>query len=167
MKPAFPFPSSLSLSLAAVVLNLACGGAYAQVAVKDAWVRATVPAQKSTGAFMQLTAARDLRLIEARSPAAGAVEIHEMRMENNVMKMNAVEGIALPAGKTVNLASGSYHVMMMDLKAQVKEGDTVPLTLVVEDKDKKRQNIEVKAVARALGAPAKGGMHDGHGEHKH
>jgi len=98
---------------------------------------------------------------------AGVVEIHEMRMENNVMKMNAVEGIALPAGKTVNLASGGYHVMMMDLKGQVKEGDTVPLTLVVEDKDKKRQTIEVKAVARALGAPAKSGMADGHGEHKH
>ena len=161
------FTASFTTAFAALALSLACGAAHAQVTVKDPWVRATVPAQKSTGAFMQLTAPQDMRLIEARSPAAGVVEIHEMRMENNVMKMSAVEGIALPAGKTVNLASGSYHVMMMDLKAQVKEGDTVPLTLVVEDKDKKRQNIEVKAVARALGAPAKGGMHDGHAEHKH
>jgi hypothetical protein len=167
MKFASSLTASFTASFAALAFTLACGSVYAQVTVKDPWVRATVPAQKSTGAFMQITAPQDMRLIEARSPVAGVVEIHEMRMENNVMKMNAVEGIALPAGKTVNLASGGYHVMMMDLKAQVKEGDTVPLTLVVEDKDKKRQNIEVKAVARALGAPAKAGMHDGHGEHKH
>ena len=148
----------LSSTFAALVLTLACGSAFSQVTVKDPWVRATVPAQKSTGAFMQLTSTQDLRLVEARSPAAGVVEIHEMRMENNVMKMKAVDAIALPAGKTVNLASGGYHVMMMDLKGQVKEGDTVPITLVVEDAAKKRQTIEIKATARnltaAAGAPA-------------
>ena len=163
----------ISSLLLCLTLALASGAAFSQVTVKDPWVRATVPAQQSTGAFMQLTATQDLRLVEARSPAAGIVEIHEMRMENNVMKMNAVDGIALPAGKTVNLASGGYHVMMMDLKGQVKAGDTVPLTLVVEDKNKKRQTIEVKAVARALGgaAPASGGQMGGmpgmSGEHKH
>jgi copper(I)-binding protein len=160
--------SFLSSSFAALALSVACGSAFAQVTVKDPWVRATVPAQKSTGAFMQLTAAQDLRLVQASSPAAGVVEVHEMRMENNVMKMSAVEGIALPAGKTVNLASGGYHVMLMDLKAQVKEGDTVPITLVVEDKNKKRQNVEVKATVRSLSASAGGmGGHAGHGDHKH
>jgi copper(I)-binding protein len=157
--------SFLSSSLAALALTVACGNAFAQVTVKDPWVRATVPAQKSTGAFMQLTAAQDMRLVQASSPAAGVVELHEMRMENNVMKMSAVDGIALPAGKAVSLASGGYHVMLMDLKAQVKEGDTVPITLVVEDKNKKRQNVEVKATVRSLAASG-GGM-GSHGDHKH
>jgi len=73
--------------------------------------------------------------------------------------------LALPAGKTVDLKPGGYHVMLMDLKGQVKEGDTVPVTLVVEGKDGKRQNIEVKAAARMSAAPA---MKHGDGKmHKH
>lgn len=129
---------------------------YAQVSVRDAWVRATVPQQKATGAFMSINAAQDARLIEAKSPLAGLVEIHEMRMENNVMRMRAVAGLELPAGRAIELKPGGYHVMLMDLKQQVKEGDTVPITLVVEGKDKKRESIEVKASVRALTA----GKHD-------
>ena len=127
----------------------------APVTVKDAWVRATVPAQKATGAFMQLTSAEGTRLVEARSSAAGVVEIHEMAMVDNVMKMRAVAGVDLPPGKTVALESGGYHVMLLDLKKQVKAGDNVPLTLVFEGKDKKRQSVEIKAVARPLNTPAK------------
>lgn len=130
--------------------------AIAQVNVKDAWVRATVPAQKATGAFMQLTAPAGARLVEARSPAAAIVEIHEMAMDNNVMKMRAISGLDLPAGRTVDLKPGGYHVMLIDLKGQLKAGDAVPLTLVFEDKDKKRQSVEVKATARPLAEPAKG-----------
>ena len=127
-----------------------------------AWVRATVPAQKSTGAFMQLTAPAGARLVEARSPAAGVVEIHEMAMVDNVMKMRAISGIDLPAGKTVELKPGGYHVMLIDLKSQVREGQSVPLTLVFEGKDKKRQTLEVKAAARPLNTPAKGGEMKSH-----
>jgi len=140
---------ALLMSLAAV------STANAQVAVKDPWVRATVAAQKSTGAFMQLNAATGVRLVEARSPVAGVVEIHEMTMVDNVMKMRAVAGLDLPAGKAVELKPGGYHVMLMDLKKQIREGDTVPITLVVEGGDKKRSTIEVKAAARPLAsAPA-------------
>ncbi len=128
--------------------------AQAQVTVKDAWVRATVPQQKATGAFMQLTAEKDTRLVEARSPVAGVVEIHEMTMVDNVMKMRAVPGLDLPAGKAVELKPGGYHVMLIDLKGQVKEGDTVPVTLVVQGKDGKRETIEVKAPVRPLNAAA-------------
>jgi copper(I)-binding protein len=134
----------------------------AQVTVKDPWVRATVSAQKATGAFMQITSVQDVRLIEASSPAAGVVEVHEMVMEKDVMKMRAVKGLDLPAGKTVELKPGGYHVMLMDLKQQMKEGDTVPLTLVVEGKDKKRSTIEVKAPVRPLTAVSKP-----EAEHKH
>jgi len=78
------------------------------------------------------------------------VEIHEMSMEGSVMKMRAVPGLDLPAGKTVELKPGGYHVMLMDLKKELKAGDTVPLTLVVEGADKKREIIEVKAPVKAL-----------------
>jgi len=138
-------------SISAVLLSFAViSTASAQVAVKEPWVRATVPAQKATGAFMQINAAKGARLVEARSPVAGLVEIHEMAMVDNVMKMRAIPGLDLPAGKSVDLKPGGYHVMLMELKGQIKEGDSVPITLVVESADKKRSTIEVKAPARPL-----------------
>ena len=128
--------------------TLAC---HAQVSIDKPWVRATVAQQKSTGAFFQLRAASDTRLVEVRSPVAGMVQIHEMAMDGDVMKMRELTtGVELPAGKAVEFKPGGYHVMMMDLKAPIKAGDTVPLTLVFEGKDKKRESIEVKAEARPL-----------------
>lgn len=143
-------------SLLALVLGVAMSSSvYAQVTVKDPWVRGTVAAQKATGAFMQLSSAQDARLVEARSPVANIVEVHEMAMVDNMMKMRALpNGLALPAGQTVELKPGSYHVMLIDLKAPLSEGEVVPITLVVEGKDKKRETIEVKAPVRALAAPA-------------
>lgn len=138
----------------ASLLALSASAALAQVEVKDAWVRATVPQQKITGAFMQLNAKQDARLVEVRSPAAGSAEIHEMSMENNIMKMRAVSGVDLPAGKPVDLKPGGYHIMLINLKQQIKDGDLVPLTLVVEGKDKKRQTIELQVPARPLNAAA-------------
>jgi copper(I)-binding protein len=122
--------------------------AAAQVTVTDAWVRGTVAGQMATGAFMKLQSAKDARLLEAASPVAGVVEIHEMALENNVMRMRAVPALPLPAGRTVELKPGGYHVMLMDLKQQMKEGEVVPVTLVVETAGK-RETIEVKAPVRA------------------
>ena len=140
----------------------------ANVEVKDAWVRATVAQQKTTGAFMQLTAQADTRVVQVSSPIAGVVEIHEMAMDKDVMKMRAVPALPLPAGKAVELKPGGYHVMLMDLKGPVKAGDVVPVTLVLESKDGLRSTLEVKATARPLGnaasaAPAAAA----HGQHKH
>ena len=129
--------------------------AVAQVTVKDPWVRGTVAEQKATGAFMALTAAADSKLVGAASPLAGTVEIHEMAMDQNVMKMRPVAALALPAGRTVELKPGGYHVMLMDLKAPLKAGDAVLLTLTVENAAGKRSNVEVQAQVRAL-APAHG-----------
>jgi copper(I)-binding protein len=137
------------LSAATVTTLLACS-AHAQVTVKDPWVRATVPAAKASGAFMLLQSAQDARLVEVRSPVAGMVELHQMSMDNGVMKMGEVEGIDLPAGKPVALASGGYHVMLMGLKRQMKEGESIPLTLVVQKKDKKLETVEVKALVKPL-----------------
>ncbi len=129
--------------------------ALADVSVAEPWVRATVPAQKATGAFMQLKSDADARLLSVASPVAGVVEIHEMVMDKDVMKMSPVPGLDLPAGQAVELKPGGYHVMLMDLKAQVKEGDQVPLTLVIQNKDGSRQTLEVTAPARPLNAPMK------------
>ena len=71
---------------------------------------------KATGAFMRLTAAQATSLVRAESPAAGVTEVHEMKMDGDVMKMRAVPSLALPAGKAVELKPGGYHVMLMDLK---------------------------------------------------
>ncbi|MGE0348217.1 copper chaperone PCu(A)C [Hydrogenophaga sp.] len=151
-------------------------GAWAQapaahVDVKDAWVRATVAQQKATGAFMQLTARTDTRVVEVSSPIAGVVQIHEMAMDKDVMRMRELStGLPLPAGKPVELKPGGYHVMLMDLKGQVKAGDVVPVTLVLEGKDGQRSTLEVKATARALNAKAPSAAAapaEAHGKHKH
>ena len=132
----------------------AFGTAAAQVQVKDPWVRATVPQQKATGAFMQLNSTQNTRLVEARSPVAGVVELHEMVMEKDVAKMRAVPGINVQAGKGVELKPSGYHVMLMDLKRQLKEGESVPITLVFEGSDKKRETVELQATVRPLTTPA-------------
>ncbi|WP_306477461.1 copper chaperone PCu(A)C [Methyloversatilis sp.] len=144
----------------AALLALTTAPVIADITVKDPWVRATVPQQKATGAFMQITAPKAARLVEARSPVAGVTEIHEMTMDNDIMRMRAVPGIDLPAGKAVELKPGGYHVMLMDLKAPITEGQDVPVTLVIEGADKKRETVVIKATARALGAS--GAM-----DHKH
>ncbi|MBQ0932761.1 copper chaperone PCu(A)C [Ideonella alba] len=148
------------LAAAAFTASLSMSAALAQTAVSDAWVRGTVPAQKATGAFMQLKSAQGGRLLSVASPLAGVVEIHEMKMDGNVMKMAALpKGLELPAGQTVELKPGGYHVMLMDLKQPLKDGDSVPLSLVVEGKDGKRETIELKAPVRPLGAANPAPMH--------
>ena len=156
---------SFIASLLAVSAALLSGHALAQVTVKDAWVRATVAQQKATGAFMQLQSVQDVRLVGARSPVAGVVEVHEMAMVGDVMKMRAIASLPLPAGKTVELRPGGHHVMLMDLKAQVKAGDSVPLTLVFEGADGQRQTLDILVAARGMKAPA--AQPHGHGAHKH
>ena len=132
------------------LLVVAAFGAQAQTTVKDPWVRGTVAGQKATGMFGQVTSTTGGKLVSASSPVAGVVEIHEMAMEGNVMKMRAVSGLALPAGKAVDLKPGGYHVMLMDLKQELKPGDAVPVTLVIEGAGGKRESVELKAPVKAL-----------------
>ena len=136
---------------------------FAQVAVSDAWVRGTVAGQKATGAFMQLKADADVSLVGASSPVAGIVEIHEMKMDAGVMRMSAIPALPLPAGKAVELKPGGYHVMLMALKAPLKEGDTVPVTLTFKDKDGKASTLLVNAPVKALtAAPPAAAAHGKH-----
>ena len=108
--------------------------ATARVTAMQGWVRATVAGQTSTGAFMNLTAPAGLELVGVSSPVAGVAEVHEMKVENNVMKMRAIPSLALPAGKTVALKPGGFHVMLMDLKQPTVAGTTVPVTLLFKDR---------------------------------
>ena len=150
-----PMPRFTSRLVAVVALAVPVAlPAAAQVVVTDAWARAVVPGQKTTGAFMRLTAKTDATLVDVASPAAKIVEIHEMKLDGGVMKMNAVEKLPLPAGKPVDLKPGGYHVMLMDLTQPLKAGDTVPLTLTIVDKAGKAQKLEVRASVKPLTAAA-------------
>ena len=134
-----------------IAAALLAGTAYAQtVDVKDAWVRTSVPGQKATGAFMKLTAKDGAKLVAASSPVAGVTEVHEMKMEGDIMKMKAVAGgLDLPAGKTVELKPGGYHVMLMDLKAALPKDSTIPLTLVFKDAKGVESRLELKVPVAA------------------
>jgi copper(I)-binding protein len=125
----------------------------ANLSVTDAWARATMPGQKVSGAYMQLQSDADARLVSASSPAVPRVEVHEMKMDGDVMRMREVKSIELPKGKTVSLEPGGYHIMLMNLAKPIAAGEVIPLTLVVESGGK-RQTIEVKAEARAPGSGA-------------
>ncbi len=133
--------------------------------VKDAWVRATVPGQKATGAFMTITARDGATLLGASSPAAGVVQVHEMKMDGGVMTMRALEGgLALPAGQAVELKLGGYHVMLMDLKAPLPKDTLVPLTLVVKNSQGVQSRLELKVKVSAVAPDAT--AHD-MSQHKH
>jgi copper(I)-binding protein len=166
-KEPMPNPFAPSFRRAAFALAAATFAlpAAAQVTVADAWVRGTVTGQSATGAFMQLKSPADTALVAAASPVAKIVEIHEMKMDAGVMKMNAIEALSIPAGKAVELKPGGYHVMLMGLASPLKEGDTVPVTLTFKAKDGKTQTVEVKAPVRALTAAAKAPAPDA--AHKH
>ena len=118
----------------AAFAGLACNIVHAQsVEVKDGWVRSTVAGQTGTGAFMKITAKEGARLVGISSPLAGIAEVHEMKMvkeqSQDIMQMRALPELDLPAGKTVELKSGGYHVMLMDLKQPLAQGSKVPVTL--------------------------------------
>lgn len=135
--------------------------AHAEVTVSDAWARDTRPGQKSAGVYMKLKSDQDVKLVGAGSPAARTVEIHEMAMVDNVMKMRAVDALALPPGRVVELKPGGFHVMLIDIGKPLAAGDKVPLTLNVIDKAGKASVISVTAEVRT-GASA-----DDHSKHKH
>jgi len=143
-------------TVASVLLTAAL--AQAQIQVEGAWARASVQGQKATGAFMKLTAKDGAKLVSASSPAAGVTEVHEMKMEGDVMKMRAIPTLDLPAGKAVELKPGGYHVMLMDLKAPLMKDTVVPLTLVFKDAKGAESKVELKVPVSAV-APAAAHKH--------
>lgn len=120
--------------------------AAAEVTISNAWVRGTVPAQTSTGAYMRFKSTEDAKVVAASSPAAKVVEIHEMAMEGTTMTMRPVAALPLPAGKLVEMKAGGYHVMLMGLAKPIGKDDVVPITFTVEGAGGKRTTVEVKAI---------------------
>jgi periplasmic copper chaperone A len=161
----------MKLKTIATVLALTAGFAQAQtVDVKNAWVRSAVPGQSGTGAFMALTSKDGTRLVGASSPVAGVAEVHEMKMEGDIMRMRAVPVLDLPAGQTVQLKPGGYHVMLMGLKQALPNGSTVPLTLTFKDAKGQESKVELTlpvaaSAPGAAAAPASGKPDAMH--HKH
>ncbi len=154
--------------IAAIALGLGAATAFAQgapVAADGAWARATVQGQKSSGAFVKLTAREALQLVGVASPVAGVAEIHEMKMEGDVMRMRAISALNLPAGQAVELKPGGYHVMLMDLRAPLAPNTQIPLTLRFKDAKGAESRLELSV---PVSAQAPGGQAAGHGGgHKH
>jgi len=130
--------------------------------ITQAWSRATPSGAKIAGAYVTIEnrgAAPD-RLIGGSGDIAGRFEIHEMAMDGGVMKMRPLDkGLAIEPGKTVKLAPGGYHLMLFDLKSQLKQGDKVPVTLQFEKAGKVALSLDVEGVGAQ--APT-GGDHSGH-----
>lgn len=152
----------LSRCLLPLLALFVTAGAFAQQArlqVEGAWIRASA-SPTGTGAFMRLTAAEPLTLVGVRSPVAGVAEVHEMKLDGDVMRMRALDTLALPAGKTVELKPGGLHLMLMDLKAPLQGDIRVPVTLVLRDAQgaERRLDLQVPVAARA---PASAGHSGG------
>jgi copper(I)-binding protein len=161
-RPIHSFASFLLACAAALGPVMSLAQPAPAIDVTNAWVRATVPGQGGTGAFMTLMSHAGAKLVGVSTPVAGVAEVHEMKMEGNTMKMRAVPSIELPAHASVELKPGGYHLMLMDLKQPLSHGTSVPVTLQFEDAKGVRSSLDVSLPVRtAAGAPAPAR------EHKH
>ena len=130
--------------------------------VEGAWARSTVPGQQGTGAFMRLNASKPMQLVGVATPVAGTAEVHEMKMEGDVMRMRVVPHLDLPAGQTTELKPGGYHIMLLDLKQPLANGSVVPLTLLFRDASGARSQLEVKVPVATTSPGGAGAPTDGH-----
>lgn len=137
--------SIIGMSDLAIAQNAKVGS----MEIANAYTRATVPGQQVAGGFMKIEnkGAAD-QLISVSSPVSGEVQLHEMAMEGNVMKMRQVKDIPVPAGGAVELKPGGLHLMFMNIKAPLTAGETIPVKL----KFAKAGEVEVKMPVNAMGA---------------
>ena len=142
--------------LALVLSSFLCASvasAQGQPSVEQVWVRASVPGQQATGAFMRITAKEPMQLVGVSTPVAGVAEVHEMKMEGDVMRMRPAGPVDLPVGRAFELKPGGYHIMLQDLKKPLQAGANVPITLVFRNAKGAESRLEVHAPV-ALQAPA-------------
>lgn len=137
-----------------ILLGSAFSTAFAAqaVVVKSAWARATAPGQTTAGVYLEIMSGSDAALVAAASPLAKSAEIHAMRTEGGVMKMRVVPKVELPARKTVKLAPGELHVMLVGIKEPLRERDRIPLELTIEGAGGTRSTVKVDAEVRPLTA---------------
>jgi copper(I)-binding protein len=162
-------------TLTAIAMSLLAVTARAEdvkagdLVISQAWSRATPGGAKTGGGFLTIEnkgSAPD-KLVSASADVADKVEVHEMAMNDGVMKMRPVEGgLTIEPGKTVKLAPGGYHLMMMNLKSPLKQGEKLPITLQFEKAGKVTVSLDVQGVG-AKGPEGAGGMEmNKMGDHK-
>ena len=149
--------SKVLVTMYAAVGMVLCGSAMAQnasvgsIKVENAYTRATAPGQQVAGGFLKIENKGSAdQLVSASSPAAGEVQLHEMAMDGNVMKMRQVKDIPVPANGSVELKPGGLHLMFMNIKAPLAAGETVPVKL----KFAKAGEVEVKMPVNSTAATA-------------
>jgi copper(I)-binding protein len=151
--------SKVLIAICAVVglalsgVTLAQSASAGSIKIENAYTRATVPGQKVAGGFMKIEnkGAAD-QLLSASSSVASEVQLHEMAMDGNVMKMRQIKDIAVPAGGAVELKPGGLHLMFMNIKAPLAAGETVPVKL----KFAKAGEVEVKMPVNTMGSQGAG-----------
>lgn len=142
--------ASIALASAAVI-----AAASPDVSLSHAWARATVPGQPAGAAYLDIRSATAAAVVEIRSDAAGIIEMHTTSHDRDVMRMRRVEQLLLPAGKTVSLGPGGTHVMLMDLRGPLRDGESIVLDLIIESPDGRRRTVRAMVPVRSKG-PAEG-----------
>lgn len=153
--------ASIALLAAAATPLLAQSVTAGKLVIDQPWSRQTAPGQKIGGGFLTIAnkGNADDRLLSATSPVAGEVQLHTMSMDGGVMRMREVkDGIAIPAGKTVALKPGGYHLMFMQLKRPLALGESFPVTLRFQRQGAVKVSFKVKPVGF-------GGSEASHGQH--
>jgi copper(I)-binding protein len=137
---------TLYLGLAILVgILMACSKQAPEINITDNWVRATAEGQDVGAAYMTITSASDKSLVKVESSVTDSVEIHSMSMENGVMKMRMLEQLDLKANTPNKLAPGGFHLMLFDLKKQLKAGETVSFTLHFKNQAGKESLVKVSS----------------------
>lgn len=134
------------------------------IEISGAWTRATAPGQDQAGVDLSITSKQPATLVGVSSLACKAVELHSMTSKDGMMRMREVKTIELPAGKRVNLSESGYHLMLNGLKAPLKEGEIVPLTLSIKVANHGVVKVEAKAEVKSLTATKAESHQD---EHQH
>ncbi|MDE2361281.1 MAG: copper chaperone PCu(A)C [Hyphomicrobiales bacterium] len=154
-----------ALAMAAALSLVSAAAFAADITVDHPWSRAT-PAGAQVGAgyvTIKNTGGAPDKLLSVASDVAGKTEIHEMSMDNGVMKMRPVAGVEIPAGKSVELKPGGYHIMFQQLKQPLKVGETIKGSLTFE----RAGQVPVEFKVEAMGAGSGGGMSGGMSGMKH
>jgi copper(I)-binding protein len=136
------------------------------ITVQNAWVRPTVGEQDATGAYLTITSQEPIALVGVATPAAEIAEVHEMKMDGDIMRMRMAERIEMKAGEPLELKPGGYHVMLMALTSPIEAGQEIELSLQFEKADGSKVEMPVKAVA-GQNAAGDHHSHGGGGDHKH
>jgi periplasmic copper chaperone A len=155
----------LAAALLVSIASYAAGNA-GDIEISGAWSRATAPGQDAAAVDLTITSKQAATLVGVSSPVAKTAELHSMTTEGGMMRMREVKSIELPAGKHVNLRESGYHLMLNGLKAPLKEGETVPLTLSIEMGKQGAVKIETTAEVRSM-TGTNGASHQDEHQHMH